>query len=259
VGGPPTADLLAVAEEAARAAATLLVPRFGSERASDTKSSPTDLVSEADLVAEGAIREVLAARRPDDGILGEEGTGDVAGTSGLRWIVDPIDGTIDFLYGHPQWSVSVAVRDAAGTLAGIVLDPLREERWAATRDGEATLNGAGVRASTCATLASALVATGFGYEAGVRREQAEALRALLPEVRDIRRMGSAALDLAWAAAGRHDAYFERGVKPWDVAAGALLCERAGLAVRELAARNGLPSGIAVAPPALIEALLSFVG
>src|SRR3954452_22075356 len=166
---PPPADLLAVAREAADAAAAGLLPRFGRERATGAKSSPTDAVSEADLAAERAIREVLAARRPDDGILGEEGTGDVEGSSGLRWVVDPLDGTVDFLYGHPQWAVSVAVRDDEETLAGVVLDPLRGELWAGARDAGPTRNGAAVGASACDRLDRALVATGFGYDADVRR------------------------------------------------------------------------------------------
>src|SRR3954447_5183544 len=126
---PPPADLLAVAREAADAAAAVLLPRFGRERATGAKSSPTDLVSEADVASEGAIREVLAARRPEDGILGEEGTGDVAGSSGLRWVVDPLDGTVNYLYGLPQWCVSVAVEDGERTLAGVVHDPVRDEAF----------------------------------------------------------------------------------------------------------------------------------
>lgn len=250
--------LLAVAEEAARAAAELLLPRFGSERAMASKSSPTDVVTEADLAAERAIRAVLAARRPHDGVLGEEGTGDTTGTSGLRWVVDPIDGTVNFLYGHPQWCVSVAVTDDAGSVAGVVLDAVRGELFAATRGGPALLDGAPVTASRVDRLDAALLGTGFGYASAVRRAQAEVIAGLLPEVRDIRRAGSAALDLCWAAAGRLDAYFERGTKPWDVAAGGLVCERAGLEVRELPEAGILPSGIAVAPSGLIDALLARV-
>ena len=247
MAGAATADLLDVAREAARAAGSLLLGRFGSERVLDAKSSPTDWVSEADLLAEEAIRGVLGARRPDDGVLGEEGTGDVAGTSGLRWVVDPLDGTVNFLYGIPQWCVSVAVEDVASSsvIAGVVYDPVRDEEFAS----DTALPG-----SACAELGHALVATGFGYEAEVRRAQAAIVARVLPEVRDIRRAGSAALDLAWLAAGRLDAYFERGVKHWDVAAGLLLCSRAGLAVRRLD-----PPGVLVAPPALVDELAALVG
>jgi len=258
VDRPPAAELLAVAREAAEAAGALLLPRFGDERMLAAKSSPTDAVSEADLAAERAIREVLARRRPDDGVLGEEGTGDVPGTTGLRWVVDPLDGTVNFLYGVPQWCVSVAVEADGATLAGVIYDPVLRELFCATHDGDATLAGETLRGSRRDELARALVGTGFGYDSEVRRAQAVAVAALLPEVRDIRRAGSAALDLAWLAAGRMDAFYERGVKAWDVAAGLLLCERAGLEVRRLPARDALPAGVLVAPGALIEPLLGFV-
>ena len=249
-----TDELLAVAEEAARAAGDVLVARFGTERALATKSTPTDVVSEADLAAERAIREVLAARVPDDAIVGEEGE-DVAGTTGRRWVVDPLDGTVNFLFGLPQWCVSVACEG----LAGVIWDPVLEELFAAGADGEPTLGGAPVRPSQRADLDTALVATGFGYDSAQRARQAEVVARVLPRVRDVRRMGSAALDLAWTAAGRYDAYFEHGVKPWDTRAGELLCERAGLEVRTLAGGDGLPPGILVAPPALAEPLLELVG
>jgi myo-inositol-1(or 4)-monophosphatase len=258
VGGPPPAGELssspaAVAEDAARAAGAILLERFGSERALDrTKSSPTDLVSEADLLAEKAIRDVIAQHAPDDAIMGEEGA-DTPGTSGRRWIVDPLDGTVNFVFGIPQWAVSVACEG----VAGVVFDPCREELFVAA-DGRATLNGAPLRASQRKDLASALVATGFGYESEVRRGQADIVARLLPLVRDIRRAGSAALDMAWTAAGRLDAFYERGVKPWDIAAGTLLCDAVGLEVRELQARDRLPAGIVAAPGALLERLLELV-
>jgi myo-inositol-1(or 4)-monophosphatase len=241
-----------IAVEVARAAGALLLERFGTERALDTKSSPTDLVSEADLLAERTIRDLLAQRAPDDAIMGEEGA-DTPGTSGRRWIVDPLDGTINFLYGIPQWAVSVACEG----VAGVVFDPNRDELFIAA-DGRAELNGEALQASRCDDLSRALVGTGFGYEAHVRRAQAEIVARVLPQVRDIRRAGSAALDLAWAAAGRLDAFYEFGVKPWDIAAGTLLCSAAGLGVRELQASDALPAGVLVAPPALVEPLLALV-
>jgi myo-inositol-1(or 4)-monophosphatase len=248
-----SAQAAAIAEEAARAAGAILLERFGHEEALDrTKSSPTDLVSEADLLAEKAIRDVLAARVPDDAIMGEEGA-DKPGTSGRRWIVDPLDGTVNFVFGIPQWAVSVACEG----VAGVVLDPCRDELFVAA-DGHATLNGKELRASRRDDLASALVGTGFGYEAKVRAAQAEVVARLLPIVRDIRRAGSAALDLAWTAMGRLDAFYERGVKPWDIAAGELLCTAAGLEVRRLQPRDVLPAGIVVAPPALIGPLAELV-
>jgi myo-inositol-1(or 4)-monophosphatase len=282
--GPVTGDadaLLEVAVDAARMAGALLAERVreGVEREVTSKSTPTDLVSEADIASERAIRELLSARRPDDGFLGEEGGGDEEGSSGLVWVVDPLDGTVNFLFGIPQWCVSVAVRDGEGTLAGAVYDPNRYELFTATREGPARLigpmgpvelaaprrgdpagmpGGAAVRPDG-EQLATAMVATGLAYDAGVRAAQAKVLARLVPRVRDIRRFGSAALDLTWTAAGRYDAYFERTVKPWDIAAGALICERAGLRVLELPVHENLPWGILVARPELVDRLLDLVG
>jgi myo-inositol-1(or 4)-monophosphatase len=280
-----TDELLAIAVEVARTAGALLLERFdgGRERALASKSSPTDLVSEADLASERLIRERLAQARPTDGFLGEEGGeggGSPAlppavcpsgapcgvypserapgGESCLRWVVDPLDGTVNFLFGIPQWCVSVAVADKHGPLAGAIFDPCRDELFVATRDGAPLLNGAPIAASGREDLATAMVATGLAYSADVRAAQAEVLARVVPLVRDIRRFGSAALDLAWTAAGRYDAYFERSVKPWDIAAGTLICERAGLTVLELPAHERLPLGVLAAVPALAGPLLELV-
>ncbi|MGH2873397.1 MAG: inositol monophosphatase family protein, partial [Solirubrobacteraceae bacterium] len=220
------------------------------------KSGPTDLVSEADLAAEAAIRDVLAARRPGDAILAEEGG--ASGDGELRWVIDPLDGTINYLFGFPQFAVSVACEDPHGAVVGVVLDPLREEEFAATRSGPATLNGAEIAASQRDELPSALIATGFAYDARVRARQARLLLELLPRVRDIRRAGAAALDLSWCACGRCDAYYERGLKRWDWAAGSLIASRAGLALRELAASEDGPAGLLAAPPGLIDELEALV-
>ena len=252
--------MLAIAEQAARAAGALLRERFegGAERATGSKSTPTDPVSEADRAAERAIRDLIAERRPDDAILGEEG-GETQEGAGLRWIVDPLDGTVNFLFGVPQWCVSVAVHDDDGGLAGVIYDPMRDELFAGSRDGGApTLNGAEVRGSQRDELESALVATGFAYDADVRRAQAAVVAEVLPRVRDVRRMGSAALDLAWTAAGRYDAFYERGVHIWDTAAGTVLCEAGGLQVRALEEGDAAPAGVVVAPPGLMESLAALV-
>jgi myo-inositol-1(or 4)-monophosphatase len=250
--------LCEVAEAIAREAGHQLRVAFGGEGVNVTaKSSPTDLVSEADHAAERLIRDRLAAARPGDGFLGEEG-GNATGSSGLRWVVDPLDGTINFLFGIPQWAVSIACEDERGTLVGVIYDPMRDELWTAERDGPALLDGRPIAASTRDDLATALVATGFGYDAEVRRLQAAVAAELLPQVRDIRRFGSAALDLAWTAAGRHDAYYERGLNAWDLAAGVLLCRRAGLAVRTLAPTPPAADGVLVAPDPLIDALEAIV-
>ncbi|HVE67684.1 MAG TPA: inositol monophosphatase family protein [Solirubrobacteraceae bacterium] len=253
-------ELLDVAGEAARAAAAVLLERFGAEGVDvRAKSTPTDLVSAADLEAERALRAALAARRPGDAVLGEEGGDLGGGEGGLRWVVDPLDGTVNFLFGIPHWCVSVACEDSDGALVGVVHDPLREETFAAARGGPATLNGVPVRASARDELTTAMVATGFGYDAELRAAQARVAARVLPRVRDLRRFGSAALDLAWTACGRYDAYFERGLNPWDRAAGALLCRRAGLELRELAPDGVLPGGLLVAPAALIGPLGELVG
>jgi myo-inositol-1(or 4)-monophosphatase len=250
-------SLLAVAQEAAEAAAAELRSRFG-ERAHGvrTKSTPTDLVSDADLAAESAIRAVLAARRPGDAIVGEEGG--ATGEGELRWIVDPLDGTINFLFGIPAFAVSIACESAAKTLAGVVLDPIRQECFAATRSGEPTLNGAPIHGSDRADLSTAMVATGFGYDTAVRARQAAVLAKVLPRVRDIRRVGAAALDLTWSACGRYDAYYERGLHPWDLAAGALIAQRAGLQVRELLPNGEDPAGVVAAPGALMAELFELI-
>ncbi len=255
----PERELLAVAEAAADAAAAELRSRYGTNvRGVHTKSTPTDLVSEADVAAEAAIRRVLAARRPDDAILGEEGGATAGAGDGrdgsIRWIVDPLDGTINYLYGIPAFAVSVACEDTAGTVAGIVLDPIRDERFTATRSGPPLLNGEPIAAGDVSELSMAMVATGFGYDAAVRARQSDILRTVLPRVRDIRRVGAAALDLVWCACGRFDAYYERGVHSWDIAAGALVAERAGLVVRELAETAEDPYGLVAAPAALVDDL-----
>jgi myo-inositol-1(or 4)-monophosphatase len=267
-------DLLAVAVRAARTAGALLAERAGrgAEQEVSSKSTPTDLVSEADMQAESAVRQLLGELRPDDGFVGEEG-GDLAGRSGLVWVVDPLDGTVNYLFGIPQWCVSVAVRDEQGTLAGAVYDRGREELFTATRDGAARLSspagerelkgrlldpGAGGDGGGVDELARAMVATGLAYDSVVRAAQAQVLARTIPRVRDIRRCGSAALDLAWTAAGRYDAYFERTVKAWDIAAGVLICERAGLRMLELAPAKDLPWGILVAREGLAESLLELV-
>lgn len=280
--GDSAEELLNLAVQAAHWSGAVLRDRFlyGKDAEVETKSTPTDLVSEADRTSQRHIREKLALRRPQDGFLGEEDDDDEPGTSGLRWVVDPLDGTVNFLFRIPQWCVSVAVRDDLGTVAGAIYDPIREELFTVVRGGKArmrcpvtyrrgwpvpsmgprkyteqTLNGP----ARAPELSSAMVATGFAYDARVRAAQAQVLAGVIPRVRDIRRFGSAALDLAWTAAGRYDAYFERTVKPWDIAAGTLLCEAVGLQVVELPEHKDLPWGILVAPPVLCEPLLELVG
>ena len=254
----PTEDeLLDVAHGAAQVAAAELTARFGRrQHGVRAKSGPTDLVSEADLAAEAAIRRVLSERRPGDSVLGEEGG--ATGNGDLRWVIDPLDGTTNFLFGVPMFAVSVACEDGEGPIVGVVLDPVRDETFAATRSGPATLNGAEIAGSSQDDLATSLVATGFGYDADVRARQAAVLSRILPQVRDIRRAGAAALDLAWCACNRYDAYYERGVQPWDISAGGLIAERAGLTVRSLEPAADGPAGVVAAPPALVDELLALI-
>jgi myo-inositol-1(or 4)-monophosphatase len=255
----PLNSLLSTALDAAEAAAA--VQRRDAPRAAEgvREKGRADWVSQTDLDAQEAALAIIRGRHPDHAILAEESDETVEARlerwdGRPLWLVDPLDGTANFLFGLPQWAVSIAVEDGDGVLAGVVYDPPRGELWAAERGGAAMLDGRPVRGSRRGDLATALVATGFGYDAGVRRAQAATIAALLPEVRDVRRFGAAALDLAWCAAGRFDAYYERGVHRWDVAAGGLLCECAGLVVEPLAAAPPQGTGLLVSAPGIADAL-----
>lgn len=248
-----TTSLLGLAEQAARAAADELTPRFGRRPSGVTsKSSDTDLVSDADRAAQAAALGVIRSARPDDAIVAEEGARR-EGASGLEWLIDPLDGTTNYLWGIPHWCVSVAVQDADGGLAGVVHDPLRGETFGATR-GEGAWAGTRRLEVTSRPLPQALLGTGFNYSAGERARQARRLQEILPAGRDLRRLGAAALDLAWVAAGRLDAYFETGLQPWDRAAGELLVAEAGGAVIELPGRGGGPPGVIAGAPDIASEL-----
>jgi myo-inositol-1(or 4)-monophosphatase len=232
VSGVDTVALEQLAIEMAQEAGALLVGfaarrQEGADLAIAVKSSATDPVSEADRAAERLIGARLAAARPDDGLLGEEDQDPRPGSSGVRWIVDPLDGTVNFLYGRSAWCVSVACEDGDGPLVGVVHHPALDETFHAVRGGGAHLDGRALAVSEVDDLGRTLVATGFSYDADVRVDQGRDLADLLPRVRDVRRDGSAALDLAWCAAGRVDAYVEFGLAPWDWAAGSLLVTEAG--------------------------------
>jgi myo-inositol-1(or 4)-monophosphatase len=254
---------LELAERAARAAGEVLMSYYGRAPSGlGAKSSDTDLVSDADREAERVVRELLERERPDDGLVAEEGSRAEA-ESGRRWVVDPLDGTINFLYGIPIWAVSVALEDADGLAAGVVHSPVNGETFVAERGGGARLlvDGAAepqpIRVRDCTALARAMVATGFSYEPERREVQAEVVARLLPLARDIRRAGAAAIDLAWVAAGRFDAFYERGLKRWDWAAGHLLVEEAGGALGRL---EGDPPGLVAAATAeLLDELLPLAG
>ena len=290
--GPARTDpqqLLALAEQTAAAAATLLAEEGAQQRpeVAATKSSLTDVVTEMDRRAERLITERILGARPGDTILGEEG-GEIQGTArpgaaaspggpdgqpSVRWIVDPLDGTVNYLYGLADWSVSIAAELGGTIVAGVVAIPLRGETYLAVRGQGATVrtatgqttaagrsgtaagqSAAALRCNRGVPLAQALIGTGFGYLPGRRRVQGEVVSALLPRIRDIRRGGSASVDLCSVAAGRLDAFYERGLNYWDYAAGGLIAEEAGARVTGLAGRPAGPSFTVAAGPGLYEEL-----
>ncbi|TQF66500.1 inositol monophosphatase [Rhodococcus spelaei] len=201
-----------------------------------TKSTPTDPVTVVDTETEDLIRDLLGQSRPDDTILGEEGGGDAGAAAGVRWIVDPIDGTVNFLYGVPAFAVSVAAQVDGVSVAGAVVDVAAAAVYSAARGHGAMLHEAGgeahrLRCNTVSEVSMSLLATGFGYSRDRRSRQGELIAGVLPRVRDIRRIGSAALDLCMVASGRVDAHFEHGLSPWDWAAGSLIAAEAGAVLR----------------------------
>jgi myo-inositol-1(or 4)-monophosphatase len=253
--GGPLNDL-ELAERAARLGGEILLERFRRPAEGvESKSTETDPVSDADRASEHAIRELLTAERPGDGLLAEEGS-EAHSASGRCWVIDPLDGTVNYLYGLPAWCVSVALEDSDGGLVAVVHDPLAGETFSAERGQGARLNGEQIRVSGEERPERALIATGFSYSADLRSAQAAIVGRVLPRFRDIRRAGAAALDLSYLAAGRLDGYYERGLKRWDWAAARLLVTEAGGAVAEL---PGEPAGLAAASPGLLPKLLELVG
>ncbi len=248
------AGLLHLATELAMAAGTLVREgRAGGLRDVQVKSSSTDVVTEFDKAAEAAIVAGIMAARPDDAIVGEEGTAR-PGTSGLAWHIDPIDGTTNYLYGLPLYGVSIGVADAAGVLAGVVCAPAIGEVFTAVRGGGASCNGSPIRVNPIERVDQALVATGFSYHAERRRRQASVVAHLLPRVRDIRRLGAASLDLCFVACGRVDAYYEVGLNSWDMAAGELIALEAGAVSSDFAGGAARPDQLFVSAPGVAGAL-----
>jgi myo-inositol-1(or 4)-monophosphatase len=234
-------DLLALAVDvAAEAGALVRERRRGVVEVSGTKTSPTDIVTEVDKAAERLIFDRLTTARPDDGFVGEEGASAEA-ASGVEWIVDPIDGTVNFFYGIPTYAVSIAAAVGGESVAGVVLDVGSGERFTATRGGGAFVDGSRLElpVSTPVTpLSQRLVGTGFSYVPEVKALQMVAVTAMMREVRDLRRIGSAALDLCYVAAGRFDAYVEEGLNPWDMAAGGLVATEAGATLESAPGAGG---------------------
>ncbi|OZG26858.1 inositol monophosphatase [Williamsia sp. 1138] len=270
-----TAVAVRVAEKAAEHVRTRRPEVFGSEvvegsvpQAVSTKSTDTDPVTIVDTESETLLRDLLAELRPGDAVLGEEEGGSIAVPAGVRWVVDPIDGTVNFLYGIPAYSVSVGAQVEGRTVAGAVVDVARGITYSATRGGGAfSDDGRGPVRLSCNVIDDvglALVATGFGYASSRRSVQGSMIASLLPHIRDVRRIGSAALDLCMVASGAVDAHYEHGLSPWDWAAGSLIAEEAGAVVRIPAATSRSTQGdvtLAMAPGIASEltALLTGLG
>lgn len=249
--------LLPLAWRAAEGSGRILLHERPEQLRTATKSSPTDAVTEMDTRSERHLVDVLLGARPQDGILGEEG-GERAGTSGVRWVVDPLDGTVNYLYRLPMWGVSVAAEVDGVVQVGVVLTPTFDEGYLAVRGGGAwhVADGLANRLvlDDLSDLAMALVTTGFGYQRQQRVEQAEVVRTMLPQIRDVRRTGSAVIDYCWLARGRFDAFYESGLNLWDRAAGALIAAEAGAIVRTLPAGAGGQELYMAAKPGIAEQL-----
>lgn len=251
---PDLDELRTLAERVAREAGALLLDGLGRTRVEvSTKTTGTDMVTEMDRASEALITGGLLGPRPDDGILGEEGA-HRTGTSGVRWVVDPLDGTTNYLYGFPGFNVSIAAEVDGQAAVGVVFDVVRHELFSAVRGRGATRDGEPIHPSGAANLAHALVGTGFSYEPERRRLQAQVLVDVLPRVRDIRRQGAAAVDLCSVACGRLDGYYERGLAPWDLAAGGLIASEAGAVVTDFGGQPPILGAVVAAAPGIAGAL-----
>jgi len=252
-------DLLDLALRLAGQAGELLLQGAPSHRGAgmEAKTSHTDHVTDVDRASETLIVEGIRKARPDDGIVGEEGA-DHAGTSGVRWVIDPLDGTTNYLYDHPAYAVSIGVEVDGAAQVGVVAAPASGEVFSAERGGGAFRNGEPIAVSGHDDLATALIATGFGYVAARRAAQGAVVARVLPRVRDIRRGGSAALDLCWVACGRLDGYYEAGLQAWDMAAGLLIAAEAGAVTAGLTGGPPVPGSAVAATPDVAPALLALL-
>jgi myo-inositol-1(or 4)-monophosphatase len=247
-------QLLDLARDLSARASTLLLERLHEPRADvRTKSTGTDMVSEVDDASERLIVDTIRDARPDDGILSEEGA-NAESASGYRWVIDPVDGTTNYLYAHPGFGVSIAVERDGESVVGLVADPMHGDTFTAIRGRGALRNGEPIAVSGETRLGSTLVATGFAYDPARRRGQGEVIARVIGEIRDIRRMGAAAVDLCSVACGRVDAYFERGLNHWDLAAGELIASEAGAQLGAIGGGPPEPGSVIAAPPALFEPL-----
>lgn len=254
----PAPELLDQLESVALSAAAAAVELIHTNRPAtfgiDDKSTPTDLVTEMDTASEERIRDTIARHRPDDRVVGEEGGARGDGRGGVTWLVDPIDGTTNYVYDHPGYNVSIAAQLDGRTVVGVVADPTHGRTYRARLGGGAFCDDVRLRLGAAPPLSSALVATGFAYDPGRRARQAAVVAAIIDRIRDIRRMGAAALDLCSVAAGRVDAYYERGLSPWDLAAGALVAAEAGARVGTIAGGPVEPGSVLATHPDLFGPL-----
>ncbi|CAB4671779.1 unannotated protein [freshwater metagenome] len=221
-------DLLALALTIAKKAGELLVDRPASWDLT-VKSTAIDIATQMDMASEKLIVDEILKARPHDGIIGEEGASR-SGTSGITWVIDPVDGTVNYFYGLPGWNISIAAKDSTGTIVGVVHAPSIASTWHASRGGGAFLNGITIECNNPVALNRALISTGFAYDVNDRANQLEIIDTLVPQIRDIRRMGAAATDLCCVATGMVDGYIETGLQEWDLAAGALIASEAGAVV-----------------------------
>jgi len=237
--------------------AVALAGRKRGLREVSTKSTSTDMVTEYDKLTEASIITALRAARPDDSIVAEEGGGHT-GTSGITWFVDPIDGTTNFLYDLPTWTVSLGAHDAEGELAAVVFCPPLNETYTATRGGGAFLNGTRIYCNEINNIAHCLIATGFNYSPDNRLIQAARIPKIIANIRDIRRLGSASLDLCFVAVGRYDAYYEEHLFPWDLAAGTLIAKESGCIIGSIDGGEVQPSAILASPPGVFTQIQDLI-
>lgn len=247
-------ELVSLAEEVARAAGALLMQRPDSFTFTE-KSSAVDFATQMDQQAESLIVKSLLAARPDDGIIAEEGAAQPS-KSGITWVIDPLDGTVNYLYGLPGWNISIAAKNQEGVIAGVVFAPTINSLWKATKGGGAYLNNKAIKCNDPVNLNLALIATGFSYDLELRKEQGARIQKLIPQIRDLRRNGAAAVDLCYVAMGAVDAYFESSLKEWDFAAGGLIATEAGALIS--GRTGGAPDGdmVVCAGPSLHAQLIA---
>ncbi len=252
---PSAGDLELIAIRVGRMAAAIVAEGVGHSTRLGAKSSPTDIVTDIDVASETAIRAQLEIETPECGIIGEE-HGDTEHRARLQWIVDPLDGTVNFSYGVPIFSVSIAAAIDGEIVAGAVVDAIRGDVFSAARSHGARRNGIPISVNACGRLSQALIATGFSYQPDLRAVQGDVIRELLPAARDIRCFGSAALNLCWVGAGWVDGYFERDTKLWDYAAGSLIAEQAGAMIELPCPEN---EGLSIAAtPGIFEILRNII-